>query len=34
MDVGVMYTGGKDSTYALYLASKTNRIKCLINAIS
>lgn len=30
MDVGVLFSGGKDSTYALYLASKKHKIKCLI----
>lgn len=30
MDVGVLFSGGKDSAYALYLASKTHKIKCLI----
>jgi ABC transporter with metal-binding/Fe-S-binding domain ATP-binding protein len=34
MNLGVLFTGGKDSTYASFLASKQNTIKCLINADS
>lgn len=28
--VGVLFSGGKDSTYAAFLASKTNQLACLI----
>lgn len=34
MNLGVLFTGGKDSTYAMYLASKEHQISCLINAVS
>ena len=34
MEVGVLFTGGKDSTYSLYLASKENTVRCLINITS
>ncbi len=34
MEVGVLFTGGKDSTYSLYLASKENPVRCLINITS
>lgn len=30
MDVGTLFSGGKDSSYALYLASKKYDVKCLI----
>jgi diphthine-ammonia ligase len=31
MKLAVLFSGGKDSNYALYLASKENEISCLIN---
>ena len=34
MRIGALFTGGKDSTYSLYLASKENEPVCLINANS
>ncbi len=34
MRLGALFTGGKDSTYSLFLASKENEISCLINADS
>ncbi len=34
MRLGVLFTGGKDSTYSMFLASKENEISCLINADS
>ncbi|MGC8516397.1 MAG: diphthine--ammonia ligase [Candidatus Acidifodinimicrobium sp.] len=34
MELGVLFTGGKDSTYSLYLASKENTVRCLINITS
>ena len=34
MRLGALFTGGKDSTYSLFLASKDNEISCLINADS
>lgn len=34
MRIGALFTGGKDSTYSLFLASKQNEISCLINANS
>lgn len=34
MKLGALFTGGKDSTYSLFLASKENEICCLINAES
>ncbi len=30
MRVGVLFSGGKDSTYAAYIASKSDRLACLI----
>ncbi len=30
MKVGVLFSGGKDSTFALYKASKEHEVKCLI----
>ncbi len=30
MKLGVLFSGGKDSTYAAYLASKSNELSCLI----
>jgi diphthine-ammonia ligase len=33
MKVGVLFSGGKDSTYAAYLASKRDRLSCLITVI-
>jgi ABC transporter with metal-binding/Fe-S-binding domain ATP-binding protein len=34
MRIGALFTGGKDSTYSLYLASKANLPVCLMNAES
>jgi len=34
MRVGVLFSGGKDSNYAMYLASKEHEIVCLISIIS
>ncbi|MCW1301971.1 MAG: diphthine--ammonia ligase [Candidatus Parvarchaeota archaeon] len=34
MDLAVLFTGGKDSTYSMFLASKENSIKCLLNVVS
>ena len=34
MRLGVLYTGGKDSSYAMFKASKENEIKVLISVIS
>lgn len=34
MKLGVLFTGGKDSTYSAFLASKQNEIACLINLVS
>ncbi len=34
MKLASLFTGGKDSTYSLFLASKENEISCLINAVS
>jgi ABC transporter with metal-binding/Fe-S-binding domain ATP-binding protein len=34
MKLAVLYSGGKDSNYALYKASKHHEIKCLISLIS
>jgi len=34
MKIAILYSGGKDSNYALYLASKENEISCLISMIS
>lgn len=31
MDIGILTSGGKDSLYSAYLASKNNKIKCLIS---
>ena len=31
MKLAILFSGGKDSNYSLYLASKKNDIKCLIN---
>src|SRR3989344_7180026 len=31
MDIGILTSGGKDSLYSAYLASKKNKIKCLIS---
>lgn len=33
MKVGVLFSGGKDSTYAAYLASKRDQLSCLITVI-
>jgi asparagine synthase (glutamine-hydrolysing) len=30
MKLGILFSGGKDSTYAVYLASKEHDVKCLI----
>jgi diphthine-ammonia ligase len=30
MKVGVLFSGGKDSTFAAYIASKTDQLECLI----
>ena len=30
MKLGILYSGGKDSNYALYKASLNNEVKCLI----
>jgi len=30
LKVGALFSGGKDSTYAAYLASKSNRLACLV----
>jgi ABC transporter with metal-binding/Fe-S-binding domain ATP-binding protein len=30
MNVGVLFSGGKDSTYAAYLAKRTDQLKCLV----
>lgn len=34
MKLGVLFSGGKDSCYAAYLASKENEISCLLTVIS
>jgi len=34
MKLGVLFSGGKDSTYAAYLAGKENEVVCLINIVS
>lgn len=34
MRLGILYTGGKDSSYAMFKASKENEIKVLISVIS
>lgn len=34
MNLAALFTGGKDSTYSLFLASKENSIKCLLNVTS
>jgi len=34
MKLGVLFSGGKDSSYALYKASKTDEVKVLISLIS
>lgn len=34
MKLAVLYSGGKDSNYALYEASKKHQISCLINIVS
>lgn len=34
LKLGCLFSGGKDSNYALYLASKENNITCLISMIS
>ena len=34
MKVAVLFSGGKDSTYSLFLASKYHEITCLINVKS
>jgi diphthine-ammonia ligase len=31
MKLGILYSGGKDSNYALYMTSKIHEIKCLIS---
>jgi ABC transporter with metal-binding/Fe-S-binding domain ATP-binding protein len=33
MNLAVLYSGGKDSNYSLYLASKYHKISCLLNII-
>jgi ABC transporter with metal-binding/Fe-S-binding domain ATP-binding protein len=33
MKVGVLFSGGKDSTYAAYIASKRDQLSCLITVI-
>ena len=34
MRLGVLFSGGKDSLFAAYLASKTDKLACLITIIS
>ena len=34
MKVGVLFTGGKDSTYSTFLAGKDNEVVCLMNMYS
>jgi len=34
MKLGVLFSGGKDSTYAAYLAGKENELTCLISLVS
>ncbi len=34
MKVGVLFSGGKDSVYAMYKARKKNKVVCLISVIS
>jgi len=34
MKLGVLFSGGKDSTYAVYTAMKTDKVVCLISILS